>query len=1001
MSSHKLLLSCFLLFSYFICVAHGLDTLSSHHNNVMCIEKEREALLKFKEGIQIDNCGLLSSWGDDDDDNKNCCQWRGIRCNNQTGHVIKLDLRGVVTYYFKDHCLQGKVSSSLVDLKHLSYLDLSLNNFQDQPIPSFVGYLVSLKYLNLSNAGFSGEIPHQIGNLSHLISLDLSYYIHFYDNIENLYVKNLSWLSNLKLLSYIDLSSVSLSRAIDWLKIVNDLPFLRFLHLESCNLPSSSVPLQLSYINSTTTLSYLNLADNGLNDSSIFQWLFNLSGIDTHLAYLDLSNNQLEGSLPNEVGNMHALSYLDLSNNKLQGPIPNTISNLQSLQHLDLSSNNFQSSQLPKILGNLCHLQSLYLNKNNITDEFPNIIQTLTRCSNKSLSYLNLGENHIWGLIPDAIGAFPSLKQLCLNNNRLNGTISPRLGQLSMLDRLDLSSNSLHGTLSSSHFSELSRLQYLDLSGNSALVLDIDDDWTPPFQLDTIRLTSCRLGPIFPNWLVSQKNYSILDISGAGISDSIPSSFTLSSKLTYLRMSQNMIYGTLSDLEIPITTSLESLNGVVIDMSFNHIEGAIPTFPTTLTSLSLNNNKFSDPTLFLCPKVKVSLYNLDLSNNLLSGKLPDCWMNFDQLSFIHLENNNFSGVIPPSIRYLKKLETLHLRNNRFSGELPRSLEDCTSLVFLDLAHNSFSGRILPGIGTNQKSLSFLSLGSNNFVGEIPLSLCQLPFLQILDLAVNQISGTIPNCICNLKAMQDTSNMLPTLQYSITDHSSSTVVVGLYSDAAPIMWKDAERIFGKFIGLVKLIDLSHNKLKGKIPTKISALQGLVSLNLSRNSLVGNITPEIGQLTGLEVLDLSNNHLSGEIPASITALSSLSNLDLSDNHFSGEIPKGTQLQGFNASVYAGNPQLCGAPLSNCSWDQPHHNSRGGDNTAPQDDTDDDKMFFLGLYVSVVLGFIIGFWGVCGTLVLKRSWRHAFFQFFDDMKDRLYVMVLLSIAKFKRRL
>uniref|UniRef100_A0A803KTE6 Leucine-rich repeat-containing N-terminal plant-type domain-containing protein n=1 Tax=Chenopodium quinoa TaxID=63459 RepID=A0A803KTE6_CHEQI len=223
----------------------------------MCIEKEREALLKFKVGIQVDRCGLLSSWGIDDDNKRNCCQWRGIRCSNQTGHVIKLDLHGVVeTLFLKDHCLQGKVSSSLVDLKHLSYLDLSLNNF-DQPIPSFVGSLVSLKYLNLSSAGFSGEIPHQLGNLSSLISLDLK---------NHLFVKNLSWLSHLKLLRYIDMSGINLERAIDWLRIVNDLPFLRVLHLEYCNLPSR-VPLPLSYKNSTTTLSYLNLAVNDLNDS--------------------------------------------------------------------------------------------------------------------------------------------------------------------------------------------------------------------------------------------------------------------------------------------------------------------------------------------------------------------------------------------------------------------------------------------------------------------------------------------------------------------------------------------------------------------------------------------------------------------------------------------------------------------------------------------------------------------------------------------------------------
>lgn len=436
-------------------------------------------------------------------------------------------------------------------------------------------------------------------------------------------------------------------------------------------------------------------------------------------------------------------------------------------------------------------------------------------------------------------------------------------------------------------------------------------------------------------------------------------------------------------------------------MSFNNFEGAIPLFSVNLTLLHLNNNRFSDPVLLLCPRGEVSLSILDLSNNLLFGKLLDCWINFKQLSTLQLENNNISGGIPPSISYLKQLKSLHLRNNSFSGELPRSLEDCTSLVYLDLAHNSFTGRILPDIGTNHKDLSFLSLGNNNFVGEIPLSLCQLPFLQILDLAVNQIFGTIPNCICNLTAIQNTIDIVPPLQYYDIEKTYSVFMTRQYNDTATIMWKQAERSFEKFIGLVKLIDLSNNKLEGKIPIEISSLQGLVSLNLSRNILIGSITPEIGQLTALEVLDLSNNHLSGEIPASISALSSLSNLDLSNNHFSGEIPKGTQLQGFNASVYAGNPQLCGSPLSKCSWDQPRHNSMWGDNTTPQDDTDDDKIFFVGLYVSVVLGFIIGFWGVCGTLVLKRSWRHAFFQFFDDIKDRLYVIVSLCIAKFKRRL
>ena len=63
----------------------------------------------------------------------------------------------------------GKLNPSLLDLKHLNYLDLSFNNFSTSPIPSFLGSMKSLTSLNLSNAGFVGVIPHQLGNLSNLL----------------------------------------------------------------------------------------------------------------------------------------------------------------------------------------------------------------------------------------------------------------------------------------------------------------------------------------------------------------------------------------------------------------------------------------------------------------------------------------------------------------------------------------------------------------------------------------------------------------------------------------------------------------------------------------------------------------------------------------------------------------------------------------------------------------------------------------------------------------
>ena len=63
-----------------------LGSCSENNVTVKCIKSEREALLKFKEGI-IDFPGKLSSWVGED-----CCQWNGVDCDSESGHVTKLNL---------------------------------------------------------------------------------------------------------------------------------------------------------------------------------------------------------------------------------------------------------------------------------------------------------------------------------------------------------------------------------------------------------------------------------------------------------------------------------------------------------------------------------------------------------------------------------------------------------------------------------------------------------------------------------------------------------------------------------------------------------------------------------------------------------------------------------------------------------------------------------------------------------------------------------------------
>uniref|UniRef100_A0A803MKU9 Uncharacterized protein n=1 Tax=Chenopodium quinoa TaxID=63459 RepID=A0A803MKU9_CHEQI len=116
-----------------------------------------------------------------------------------------------------------------------------------------------------------------------------------------------------------------------------------------------------------------------------------------------------------------------------------------------------------------------------------------------------------------------------------------------------------------------------------------------------------------------------------------------------------------------------------------------------------------------------------------------------------------------------------------------------------------------------------------------------------------------------------------------------------------------------------------------------------------------------------------------------------------HLSGRIPFSTQLQGFDPSSYMGNPLLCGKPLQKCAGDEPP--TINGRNISHQEEHGHDN-FYLGLCINVVLGFIVGFWGVCGSLVVKRSWRHALFRFFDDIKDKIYVIVAVKLVRLSRK-
>ena len=945
--SHKLL---FAIFTLLLLLKPALGFISKvGDDNVWCIERERQALLEFKESL-IDNTNMLSSWGSEDA-KKNCCSWEGVHCNNQTGHVLELHL----DFYG----LRGKISPSLIELHHLTYLGLSGNDFNNRQIPKFIGSLSNLKFLDLNGANLSGPIPFQLGNLSHLQYLDLSW-----NNLK--LVQNLEWLSHLVSIEHLDLSNLNLGVANDWLKVVSGLPNLSELWLYNCSLPLATTS-PLLHINSSKSLTYLDLSNNPCINSSVFSWLLNSS---TNLAYVDLSSNQLQGSIPNVFGNMNSLERLFLHDNQFEGGIP-------------------------KSLGDICTLYGLYLSSNNLNGQVLEFFHNLQGCTKDSLEILHLGGNQIKGPMPK-FAKFPSLRELDLSNNKFNGSVAEKIETLYKLEFLDIRSNMLEGIISESLLSNFPNLYYLELSSNS-FTSNFSFDWIPPFQLNDLYLRSCKLGPHFPNWIKTQKNLIFLDLSNTRISDTIPTWFwNLPFELHYLNLSQNKIMG-----RLPNISNIFS-NLAILDFSSNRFEGPLPTVSSNLTSLNLSKNKFSGLNSFMCSFIG-GIMHLDLSSNNLSEEIPNCFMHWQDLEILNLAHSKLFGEIPRSIGSLMQLIALDLSNNSLSGELPCSLQNFTMLRFMNLRENKLSGRIPAWIGETMSSLIILSLRSNKFHGSIGLQICLLIHIKYLDLSQNNISGTIPHCLNNFTAMAHKISDVMTDKYSTWNGPEYSFYTdyGKYSDSSLniiVGWKGNVYEYGKNFGEMRSIDLANNKLTGNIPEGISSLIELKALNLSGNMLIGIIPKNIGKLEQLESLDLSRNRFSGSLPASMVGLHYLGYLDLSYNKLSGRIPTGTQLQSFNPSKFMGNAGLCGPPLiekcpedvtSNVGGSKNHQEDRDGESKNHQGDQDE---FWKCLYVGIGFGFAAGFWGVCVSLILNRSWRHAYFLMLINLKDWLFVTIVV---------
>ena len=651
------------------------------------------------------------------------------------------------------------------------------------------------------------------------------------------------------------------------------------------------------------------------------------------VARIVLSSNNLNGSLPTNIGDLTELTYLSLSFNKLTGNIPTTITNLVKLNYLGLTNNQLEGS-IPIQIGLLTNLTQLHSNQNQLSGTLPSGLNNLT-----NLLVISLGDNQLTGSIP-VLSNLDKMEALYLANNQLDGSVSADLGGCAKLANISIENNNLSGQVPS-EIGQLTQLTSLRL-GNNNLTGDLPSELAQLNNLTQLHI-DYNLFTSIPDFT----NKSILNLYANNNSldfEDLEPFFTGSGTHLFNNfawISQQRIT-TSETIELTSGQSLE-LNASMVgthniyqwqkkDQSgaYQNIDGAINAVYLVesstetdagiykcritnewVTELAFGSNEFTvninEVDEGLVPdaveyQALVDLYNATTvsnnwtnSTNWLQGTTIQDIATWNGITLdasgkdierISLANNNLNGTLPASIGNLLVLNELYLKTNQINGTIPTEIGQLENLQYLYLDANQLTGNIPSELGQLNKLIK-LYLSQNQFSGSVPSELGQLGNLRELYIRYSQLTGLIPSELGNLNSLtrlhlegNQLSGSIPAELGQLGNLTEFYLDNNQLSGSIPAELGDLSNL--------TLLSLAGNQLGGNIPSELGQLNKLITLYLAYNQLSGTIPSSLGQLSNLVGFSVGHNQLNGNIPSELGQMTKLATLYLFENQFVGEIP-----------------------------------------------------------------------------------------------------------------